>query len=59
VPVTVTIDEELRELPDATIRFERPDRAGTLDRRRWRRVVEVPADGVVRGAIVLQYRLPQ
>ena len=57
-PAEVTIEEELRYPTDATVRFERPDGAGTLRRDRWRRVVTVPPDGVARGALVLQYRTP-
>ena len=53
--VTVAVEEELR-FPAVEVRMARPEGDGELRAGRWRRVIEVPPDGVVRGAVVLQYR---
>lgn len=54
-PATITVEEELR-FPTVEVRMARPEGTGELGAGRWRRVIEVPPDGVVRGAVVLQYR---
>ncbi|MEZ4404340.1 MAG: hypothetical protein R3B06_30245 [Kofleriaceae bacterium] len=55
VAATVVIDEPLRARAVA-IRFELPAKAGVVVDDHWQRVVDVPAGGMVRGAVVFEYR---